>query len=463
MAGRGFAQRAGWRSAAPRLAACVVLIIGIAIVPAAPAPAAAAGPTAPTLSMVFAGPADWSMYLRWSAPHLSGSAAITGYEYRVQIDTGPYSLPAPLAAASARQGPAPCTAPAAAGHGCTYEVRATNGTPGAWSTAVGLNWQLPSVPTLGRAVAGPPAGVATLSWRHPKTNGGLPLEYRYQVNGGTGWSAPFTIDPTSIVAVPGVLHILSAPVPCTITGPVTGCSYMVEAVNGVGPSGFSRTKSAPLSKPGPPTGLSVVTDSVALGTGAATESLSWVAPVNVGGQVLTDYLVSTCATTSGSACFNTSPGWGPPADIPGNPPATNAVRTCPEAARCAHEVWSKNPSGKGWVWTFASPTPPTALAATASTTTSGQIDLQWLNTFDPGTAFGHYVLFECDSSQACMNGDWTNDPTDAAPWTHVDLSGTATTASYPCGTVTACLFRVGYVDAAGNIGGVTNEVALVGV
>ena len=126
-------------------------------------------------------------------------------------------------------------------------------------------------------------------------------------------------------------------------------------------------------------------------------------------------------------------------------------------------MWAKNPSGKGWVWTFVGPTPPTALAATASTTTTGQIDLQWLNTFDPGAAFGHYVLFECGANQACANGSWTHDPADAAPWTRVDLSGTATTASYPCGTVTACTFRVGYVDAAGNIGGVSNAVVLVGV
>ena len=457
--GRRPAHRVRLRFAVP-LAACGVLMGAVVIATAAPA--AVAPPSAPTITTVIAGPADWSMYLRWAKPHSAGGAPITGYEYRVQIDSGPYSLPAALAAGNVTRATAPCVAPAAVGHGCMYQVRATNGSPGTWSTPVGLNWQLPSTPTLGRSLAGPAVGQATLSWRAPKTNGGLPLDYQYQVNGGSGWSGPTTISPGSIAVVPGRRPTLTAAVPCTITGPVSGCSYILNAINGVGASGPSRTKTAPLRKPGPPTDLQIVTDSVALATGAATQSISWVAPTNLGGLALTDYVVAACSTALGSACFNDSLGWALFDDIVGNPPATNATHDCPASGRCAYEVWAKNPKGKGWVWAFARPSSPITLTATASTTTTGQVDLQWVNPFDIGSSFGHYVLFECGATQACTNGDWTNDPLDAAPWTRVELSGTATTASYPCGVVNACTFRVGYVDGAGGIGGVTNSVSLVG-
>ena len=338
-------------------------------------------------------------------------------------------------------------------------MRATNGTPGLWSIAIGATWLPPSAAVLGKSVGGPDANTVTLQWRVPKTSGGLEVGYQYMVDAGSGFSGPFTIDPGTITVVPTIkFAVLSAPVPCVPTGPVLACSYILTAVNAAGASAPSKTRVGAFHHPGPPTGLQVYTSSVALLPGVATQAVSWIAPADVGGSALTDYVVEACSTAGGSLCTNTAPGWTQIADLTGSPPATDTMHGCPANGRCAYEVWAKNPLGKGWVFGFAGSGGPTNLTGS---TVPGHANLQWLSPVDPGT-FGHYVLFECDNNQQCGNGNWTNVPSDAAPWTRVDLSGTATTTTYGCPSNRVCTFRVGYIDADGNIGGVSNSVALSG-
>jgi hypothetical protein len=415
---------------------------------------------APTITRLTPGPDVGVMSLRWSAVGNAGGPPITGYEYRVQIDAGPFGLAAPLAVAGTTRAVAPCAAPAAAGHGCTYEVRANNGTPGAWSAAVGATWVPPSVAVLGKSVGGPDVNTVTLEWRVPKTSGGLEVGYQYMVDAGSGFTGPFTIDPSTIATVPTMrFPVLSAPVPCVPTGSLRGCSYIVSAVNDAGAGPPSRTHFAPFRRPVPPTGLQVYTSSVALGTGAASQAVSWTAPTNVGGVALTDYVVTACTTASLSFCLNQSLGWVQIADITGNPPATDTMHDCPANGRCSYEIWARNSIGKGYIFGWAGSGSPTNLMGTSS---PGQVDLQWLNpNIDPGT-FGHFVLFECNTTLACANGSWTNVPSDAGPWTRVDLPGTATSASYVCGVGTQCMFRVGYMDVDGNIGGLSNSFTLTG-
>ena len=455
MAGRWVPRRASLRFAAPRVVACVVLVTGATLVSASPA--AASAPSAPSITSLIAGPDVGVMSLRWSVPKFTGGALLQGYEYRVQVDSDSWSLPQSLATAAYTRAVAPCPAPALAGHGCTYQVRATNGTPGAWSIAVGATWLPPSVAILGRSVGGPDAYTATVQWRVPKTSGGLPLTYQYTVDAGSGITGPFTIDPATITPVTTYrFPVLTAPLPCTPTGPVQACSYVLTAVNDAGTSLPSKTRVAGFRHPGPPTDLQVDTTTVALGTGAASQTVSWTAPVNVGGLPLTSYGVFACSTASGSSCTNLSPGWASFANLTGNPLPTQTVHDCPASGRCAYEVWARNPLGKGWAFTYASGGP----SFLSGTSAAGHVDLQWLNAINTGT-FGHYVLFECNTNQNCATGSWTSVPTDAAPWTRVDL-GTETTASYVCGPGRGCMFRIGYVDGDGNIGGVSNAVTLTG-
>jgi hypothetical protein len=456
MAGRWASRRASSR-VAPRVAICVALVAGAGLVSASPA--AAYPPSPPSITYLTAGPGVGVMSLRWSVPKDAGGAQLQGYEYRVQIDNGPFSGPAPLATANVTRAVAPCLAPASAGHGCAYEVRATNGTPGGWSTAVGATWLPPSGAILGKSLGGPDPYTATLQWRVPKTSGGLDVTYQYMIDAGSGFTGPFTIDPATITVVPTLrFSVLSAPLPCVPTGPTLACSYIVTAVNAVGASMPSKTHVARFRHSGPPTDLQVYTSSVALGAGAATHAVSWGAPTNVGGLPLSDYAVYACSTAGGSQCTNPSTGWTQFADLTGSPLATETVHDCPANGRCAYEVFAKNPLGKAWVFAFAGSGGPTNLSGTS---VAGHVDLQWLNPIPTGT-FGQYVLFECDASQSCANGSWTNVPADAAPWTSVDLSGTTNAASYVCAVGTQCMFRIGYVDGDGNIGGVTNAITLTG-
>jgi hypothetical protein len=252
--------------------------------------------------------------------------------------------------------------------------------------------------------------------------------------------------------------VLTAPVPCVPTGSVLGCSYYLIAVNAAGASTPSRTHIALFRHSDPPTDLQAYTSSVDLGTGLANQAVSWGPPTNFGGLALTDYVVWACTTTSNSLCTNMSGGWTLIDDLTGNPPPTTTTHQCVANGRCAYEVWAKNQRGKAFAVAFAGSGGPTTLTGSS---VPGHVDLQWLDPAPSGT-FGHYVLFECSTSQICTNGSWTNVPGDAAPWTSVDLSGTATNTSFACGIGAHCMFRVGYVDGDGNIGGVTNAVTLTG-
>jgi hypothetical protein len=165
-----------------------------------------------------------------------------------------------------------------------------------------------------------------------------------------------------------------------------------------------------------------------------------------------------CTTSSGSTLLEPSPGWAQITDLTRNPLPTTAMHDCQQNRHCAYEVWAKNQLGNGWVFGYAGSGGPSFLTASS---VPGHVDLQWLNPVVTGT-FGNYVLFECNITASCSNGSWTNVAAAAAPWTRVDLFGMATSPTYTCAVGAQCMLRVCYLDADGNIGGVSNAVIVKG-
>jgi hypothetical protein len=434
-------------------------------VAATPGTASASSPTAPTLTYVHGGPATGQMTFKWSPPRSNGGKAITSYTYEYAVDGGVWIQGATSFAGTARTAIVPCPAPQSPGHGCSFQIRANNGVPGAWSAKKSALWAKPGAPGLPSANAGPAVGQARLQFTPPKTNGGLLVtSYQYAVYAGVSWSAPITIAPSAITTVATSPLVYRTVVPCSITttGGPTGCKYRMYAVNAVSAGIASAPMVAQLTMPAGVQQLKAITTSVDLGTGSSTQTVSWNAPNSTGGLTITHTTLFACTTSQGSLCKDYSPSsdWTTVADYPGNPSSVTTTGVCVENGRCGYEVKAFNALGASFVVAFSSPAPPRSLAATPSTAVAGQVDLSWIGTIDNGGSFGNYVLLECSVINDCNTGTWTTNP---SPWTATSLTGNGTTGNFACGISTSCEFRVGYVNANGDIGGVTNAVTAVGL
>src|SRR5262249_24262744 len=163
-----------------------------------------------------------------------------------------------------------CPAPKAPGHGCTYEIRANNGTVGPFSASRSAIWAAPSSPVLGRALAGPAAGTATLWWRPSSHTGGLPVAYFYEVNSGSGYGPAVEISSDAINETTAPWPVDTATAPCTATSG-TGCQYLMIAANAAGASAISAQRTAYFIAPGRVAGFQVTTTSVGLGSGDAAQ------------------------------------------------------------------------------------------------------------------------------------------------------------------------------------------------
>ncbi len=133
---------------------------------------------------------------------------------------------------------------------------------------------LPSAPTIGVATAGNTG--ATVRWTTPAAVSVLPIT-SYEIVVNSGGSVVRTITGVS-AAVRAFL----------VTGLTNGTSYtfQVRAVNAVGVGALSAQSNAvtPFGVPGAPTGLAVT-------RGDGTFNLSWTAPANDGGSVITGYRI----------------------------------------------------------------------------------------------------------------------------------------------------------------------------
>ena len=213
--------------------------------------------------------------LSWSAPPAVPDLPVTGYRVESSTDDGVTWTSHPDAPAF----------PLA-----TTIAALTAGTPHRFRIATidadGVGpWSTPSAAVTPGTLPGAPSGLAatrgdgraTLAWRAPASDGGLPITdwlVQSSTDGGVSWTT--------------VPHDASAATTITVTGLANGTAHLfrVAAVNLAGAGGFSDL-TPPIvpgrvaSAPAPPTGTA--------GEGRVT--LSWKAPTSDGGLPITDWVV----------------------------------------------------------------------------------------------------------------------------------------------------------------------------
>ncbi|WP_203845278.1 beta strand repeat-containing protein [Dactylosporangium siamense] len=233
---------------------------GTSTTPVTPGP-----PGAPT--GVTATAAGTTATVSWTAPANPGAGI------------GSYTVTASPGGASCTTVLLTCTVTGlTAGTGYSFTV-VTNGLPGtgtsaASSASAGVTPGAPDAPTA--VTASPGAGVAAVSWTAPVTTRAGLTNY-------------------TVTANPGGASCTTATLGCTVAGLVSGTVYTFT-VTATGPGGTSPpSASSPVTRPGPPGAPT----GVAVQGGSAAVTVSWTAPVNLGGGV--DHYVAT-VTPGGASC-----------------------------------------------------------------------------------------------------------------------------------------------------------------
>jgi hypothetical protein len=215
----------------------------------------------------------------WTAPTNNGGSAITGYS----VSSSPSGGSCPLTATLG------CTVTGLTnGVAYTFRVIATNGIgsgPASAPSNVVIPGMAPAQPTKVTAVAGPSS--AAVFWTGPVDPRILITGYTVTTSGGGSQTCP----PTTSLG-------------CNVTGLTNGVSYTftVTATNLWGTSaGTTSNAVVPAVIPAAPTTVTAT-------AGNAQATVSWLAPSNTGGLVITGYTVTslpgglTCATTSALSC-----------------------------------------------------------------------------------------------------------------------------------------------------------------
>jgi surface protein len=359
---------------------------------------------------------DSQVSLTWNAPTSDGGSAIT--DYLIQYSSNSGSSWTTFADGTSTNTTATVTG-LTNGSAYDFQVAAVN------SAGTGSYAQTVSSVTP-RTTPGAPTGVSgtngntqvALSWTVPVSNGGASItDYVVQYSSNIGISWTTFSDGTSTDTT------------ATVTGLTAGTAYIfqVAAVNAAGTGSYSTSSSSvtPYTTPGAPTGIS--------GTSGNTQvSLSWTAPSDNGGALITDYAIQYSS--------NGGP-WIPYTD--GVSDSTNAVVTgLANGTEYTFQVAAINAAGTGTysasslgVTPVTTPGAPTSVIGTPG---DGQVSLSWTApSSNGGSAITDYVV-----QYSSNNGtDWT---------TFSDGSSTSTSATVTGLTNnTAYVFQVAVVNGAG--------------
>jgi len=262
-------------------------------------------------------------------------------------------------------------------------------------------------------------GQVLLNWTAPADNGGTVItDYtiQYSSNSGSSWTT--------------FPHSASTATTATVTGLTNGTGYLfkVAAVNGVGTGSWSSSPStvSPRTIPGVPTSVS--------GTaGNGNVLLSWAAPANNGGSVITDYAVRYSSNDGSSwTTFQHSTLKATTATVTG---LTNGTSY-------RFQVAAVNAAGTGsWSSSSAAATPrtiPRAPSNIISVVGNGQVSLSWTApSTNSGSAITDYTIQYSNDG----GSSWTTFPHSASTATTATVTGLTNGTSYR--------FRTAAVNGAG--------------
>jgi hypothetical protein len=366
--------------------------------------------------------------LSWTAAN-NGGSAITGYKIARSTDAGTtWSV---LVANTASSSTTYSNTGLAASTAYMYRVSAINtvGTSPVSNTASATTIAVataPQAPT-GLTASTISSSQINLSWVAPSNGGSAITGYKIDrsTDNGSTWS--------TLVA-----NTASSSTTYSNTGLVasTAYTYRVSAINSVGTSSASSTASATTSGtvitvPQPPTGLasSVVSSSQI--------NLSWVAPANNGGSVITGYKIERSAnagTTWGTVSANTSS-----VSITYSDTGLAASTSYMYRVSAINSVGTSSASNTTSATTTAvatAPQAPTGLGTTAIS--SSQINLSWTASNNGGSAITGYKI---DRS------------TDAGTTWSTIIANTASTSTTYSNTglaaSTSYMYRVSAINAIG--------------
>ncbi len=244
--------------------------------------AAATVPGNPT-SLAVAADGPMEMDLTWSAPANNGGAVISGY----RVDVSETALTGPWTNLVVSQtGTTYTHTGRSASTTYYYRVQAINSvgnSSGATASGQTAAPTLPGAPTSPGATPDGPTRM-DLSWTAPTNTGGVDITgYRIEVGGAGNWTQLVASHPTTSYTHMGLTA-------------VTRYDYQVFAINSVGRGPASAAFNATTPVAVVPT---VPTSLAATASGPTIVNLSWAAPDNNGGAMISGYRVEGSTSSAG--------------------------------------------------------------------------------------------------------------------------------------------------------------------
>ena len=304
----------------------------------------------------------------------------------------------------------------------TYTASTTdiNGTPRLGGVDSGAyEWTPPpTVPTAPNAVQVTSAASSlVVSWTAPTDGGGLTLG-NYTARAWNAATGGVTVQSCSVAALT-----------CTITGLTNGTTYYVDVTAsnllGASPASAPRVAGTPRTLPGAPTGVIVTGKALSLG-------VSWTAPADNGGAVISGYTATAYASDTARICtfsvFGTCITYG------ANPAYTTSIGTCTTTGALTCDITGLAAGTRGYVVVTATNVVGTGPASSRTPTTPNAAALAQAGAPTGVTAVGN-------SSTGAITVSWATPPVDAEPVTSYTVNAysalTGGTLIGSCTTTTA--------------------------